>query len=298
MITAEQRELRRKHLGSSDAAPALGLSPWKSPRELWLEKTGQLKDVDLSNRLSVEMGNRFERPILDAALERMGLTAMFDEMRVHSGGILAANFDALAFDAGDDDAPLMPVEAKFADSPERWGPESAGLDGIPQEYAAQVVEQIAVAGAMRGFLAVYFAGRGRELRIYEIAPPAALVAGLEKTLTDWWHRHVVGMVPPEQEEPCDLETLARVIRAPGSSVEIDPGLLATWRAAAEVAKNASAEADAAKARVIEALGQAETGSVNGTEMVTYREQTRKGYIVADSTFRVLRATKACKGGGL
>ena len=229
-------------------------------------------------------------------MRRRGFTLIEVILALAITGVLAANFDALAFEGGDEDAPLMPVEAKFADSPERWGPASDGLDGVPQEYAAQCVEQIAVAGATRSFLAVYFAGKGRELRIYEIAPSAEIVAGLERTLTDWWQRHVVGMVPPEQAEPCDLETLARVIRKPGKVAEIDAGLVHDWRAAAEVAKNAQAEADARKARLIEALGDAESGAEGGVELVTYREQTRNAYMVSESSFRVLRATKAGKGG--
>lgn len=36
--------LRRKVIGGSDAAAVLGISPWKSRWQLWLEKTGQISD--------------------------------------------------------------------------------------------------------------------------------------------------------------------------------------------------------------------------------------------------------------
>ena len=37
-------EERRQGIGGSDAAAAVGLSPWKTRLELWLEKTGQTPD--------------------------------------------------------------------------------------------------------------------------------------------------------------------------------------------------------------------------------------------------------------
>lgn len=37
----EWLQIRNRGLGSSDAAAAIGLSPYKSPLELWLEKTGR-----------------------------------------------------------------------------------------------------------------------------------------------------------------------------------------------------------------------------------------------------------------
>jgi len=33
-------ELRRQGIGGSDAAAILGMNPWKSPMDVWLEKTG------------------------------------------------------------------------------------------------------------------------------------------------------------------------------------------------------------------------------------------------------------------
>ena len=43
-MTREQwLEERRKGIGGSDAAAIAGLSPWKSPVAVWLEKTGQVE---------------------------------------------------------------------------------------------------------------------------------------------------------------------------------------------------------------------------------------------------------------
>ena len=36
-------QVRQQGIGSSDAAAAVGLSPYKSPLQLWAEKTGQAR---------------------------------------------------------------------------------------------------------------------------------------------------------------------------------------------------------------------------------------------------------------
>lgn len=297
MITAEQKELRKKHLCASDAAPALGLSPYKSPVELWLEKRGEItEDESIGDRLPVQIGNACERPILEYAIQKLGLTeaSPANLMRVHDNGVLAANFDALAFEGSDEDAPFLPVEAKYAERREEWGPEQDGLDGIPQQYAVQMLTQIAVIGAPKGYLAAYLPGRYREVRIYECIPPAGMIEALETKLCTWWFDHVVKGARPEQSEPCTLEVLARRIRVPGKTVELDPGLITHWRELEDAAKRYEAEAKTAKAKVIEAMGDAEIG-VSPAGVVSYKEQARKEYTVAASTFRVCRFA-ASKGG--
>ena len=44
MPRAEWLELRRRGIGGSDAAAVCGLDPWRSPFEVWLDKTGLFVD--------------------------------------------------------------------------------------------------------------------------------------------------------------------------------------------------------------------------------------------------------------
>ena len=46
-------QVRQSGIGSSDAAVAIGLSPYKSPLSLWLEKTNRRPLPDLSNNEAV-----------------------------------------------------------------------------------------------------------------------------------------------------------------------------------------------------------------------------------------------------
>ena len=49
-------DIRQRGIGSSDAAVAVGLSPYKSALSLWLEKTGRKQPEDLSSKEAVLWG--------------------------------------------------------------------------------------------------------------------------------------------------------------------------------------------------------------------------------------------------
>src|ERR1035437_6214014 len=59
-------DLRAKSIGSSDAAVILGVSPWRTIRELWLEKTGKGKPQKQNS--SMARGNKLE-PVARAHFE-------------------------------------------------------------------------------------------------------------------------------------------------------------------------------------------------------------------------------------
>lgn len=67
MLRLDSREgwlgTRKRYIGGSDASAILGLNPWKSNVDLWLEKTGQVKAEDISYKECVQFGISAE-PIL------------------------------------------------------------------------------------------------------------------------------------------------------------------------------------------------------------------------------------------
>ena len=56
---------RTKTLGGSDMGTIMGCNPYKDRVDLWLEKTGRVAPVDLSNKPAVIWGNLQEEMILD-----------------------------------------------------------------------------------------------------------------------------------------------------------------------------------------------------------------------------------------
>ena len=51
---------RHEYIGGSDIAAIMGLSRWKTPLKLWLEKTQKTPAPDLSDNEAVELGTELE----------------------------------------------------------------------------------------------------------------------------------------------------------------------------------------------------------------------------------------------
>ena len=64
--------MRKAGIGGSDAAAVIGLSRWKSPFQVWLEKTGQTEPDDLSNNEYVYWGTVLEQAVADRFCELTG----------------------------------------------------------------------------------------------------------------------------------------------------------------------------------------------------------------------------------
>ena len=59
----EWLKARGHTIGGSDASAVVGMNPYKTNEELWLEKTGQVTPEDISGKSYVEYGNKAE-PLL------------------------------------------------------------------------------------------------------------------------------------------------------------------------------------------------------------------------------------------
>lgn len=59
----EEWLVNRKGIGGSDASAILGLNPYKTNQELWMEKKGQMSPVDISDKPYVKYGNDAESPL-------------------------------------------------------------------------------------------------------------------------------------------------------------------------------------------------------------------------------------------
>jgi putative phage-type endonuclease len=145
----EWHDWRKKGLTASDLPIILGLSPYKTPWQLWAEKVGKINPPDLTGNPHVQRGVRLE----DEA--RQQAEARYNEILLPLCGecsrwdILRASFDGL-------DSEMTPYEFK-APSDSVWNDiESNGVQSSTYKlYEAQVQTQCVVAGAKRGRLIFY-----------------------------------------------------------------------------------------------------------------------------------------------
>ena len=70
-LTAEHLAARKRGIGGSDAPAVLGVSPWRTPLDVYLDKTDQSDPVETTE--AMEWGSRLEDQIAAAAAERLGV---------------------------------------------------------------------------------------------------------------------------------------------------------------------------------------------------------------------------------
>ncbi|MBK0348939.1 YqaJ viral recombinase family protein [Aerococcaceae bacterium zg-ZJ1578] len=75
---AEWLTIRSKGIGGSDVGTLLGLNPFKSKYQLWLEKTGQLEASDISSNVAVQIGNELENLVARLFMQETGLQVQKD----------------------------------------------------------------------------------------------------------------------------------------------------------------------------------------------------------------------------
>jgi len=101
MSVEDWLEWRRKGLGGSDVAAALGKSRWQNPVEVYLLKTNQAEYKDLSNNEYVEWGKRLEDMVAvkfaeshpEFRVQRMNFITQHDDHE-----FMIANIDREIFD--------------------------------------------------------------------------------------------------------------------------------------------------------------------------------------------------------
>ena len=210
---------RNQGIGASEAAIVVGLSPWKTPLELWRDKRG------LSERgkptIPQRAGNALEPIVIEELEERIGkpVTNRQDQFFDKELPWRWATIDGLAGNAL--------VEAKTASSTDGWGDE--GTDQIPQQYIVQVQHAFACTGTEFAYVPVLFGTR--EFRVYEVQRNDDIIKAVTQHEKEFWRR-VQENDPPAISDSRDIK-----IRWPvdtGASVVADS---ATMSAYAELASH-------------------------------------------------------------
>lgn len=283
-ITPQQAIERQKYLGSSDAAAVLGLDPYRSAADIWLEKTGRA--TGFGGNEATERGSRLESVLLHWASDKLdgGNRFLTDRMVVHPSGLLACNLDAISFD----DTEI--IEAKTTVLDAEWGDE--GTDEVPDRVLVQVHHQFVCVPTVRiAWVPVLLPGfRSFDWRLYRVTRNDELAETIAARGTEFMERYVRTDTPPDDYRPT-MEVLKRVRREPGKIVTIPDVAVSLWQQAQARHKVTGEELERAAADVIGCIGDAE-GATCTLGTLTYMETTRKGYAVEPTTYRSLRFKKA------
>lgn len=198
-------DVRRKGIGSSDAAAAVGLNPYQSPLELWMHKTGKgdlLPAVDPNDETSPMYWGTLLEPIVAAHYtKRTGhrvrrVNAVLGHPQIPW---MLANIDREVVGAPD----VQILECKTA------GMNGAKLwkDGVPEYIQLQVMHQLAVTGKQAADVAVLICGQ--ELQVHRIERDETMITQLIALEAQFWE-----LVKHEQAPEADAsESCALALRS-------------------------------------------------------------------------------------
>jgi putative phage-type endonuclease len=239
----------RKGIGGSDIGALMGKSPWKSPFQLWAEKTGQLSD-DIEPSMPMKLGTAFE-----PAIRQLFQEENKDWLTVHETGtwqskensLLKANPDGIIEWK---DGELGVLEIKF--TRQYW-------DDLPEQYNLQVQHYLQVLGLKRGLVVAVAGGDWKE---FEVVRDDSLVEDI-KTSVRAFYDLVDAKQAPEYDGSNSTYETVRTLSEGLQEGEIELGAL--W------ANLVSTKADADYwANALQAQKSAVLAFMNGTKYGLYQ----------------------------
>jgi putative phage-type endonuclease len=209
---------RTKYIGGSDIGAILGLSRFRSPLEVWMEKTG--KAVKQLDSLPLRFGSFAEEFVASEYARATGFELLHDELiHIHpEHSFMCAHIDRFVLKSGST-TPSRILECKTANpfapfASSEWG--EVGSDEVPISYLCQCIWYMAITNLDRVDLAVLFGNS--DFRIYEITRDRELEAIVIEKATIFWQEHVLKDIPPPAISEQDCHALFGK-GDPGKSIE-------------------------------------------------------------------------------
>lgn len=168
MLTAKQKEAREHSLGSSDAPIVAGVSPYKSPLELYYQLHGELPRYTDEETQAQRIGSKLEPMIAELVAEDLGLKIRRLQTQRHKQYpfmVASLDFEIVNHPKGPG---VLEIKNRMGSKP---------FEHLPDDITLQVVQQLAVTnrewatvGVLFGFgkLVTYDVRRDKELEQYLI----------------------------------------------------------------------------------------------------------------------------------
>ncbi len=212
MEREEWLEVRNRGIGSSDAAAAVGLCPYKSQLELWMEKTGRtIRDDEPGQDSPMYWGTLLEPLVAGAYTEQTGrkVRRVNAVLQHPTYSFMLANVDREV--VGVPDVQILECKTAGEFGSRLW------RDGVPEYVQIQVQHQLAVTGKAAADVAVLLCGQ--KLEVHRIDRDEDVISRLIVLEARFWE-HVTEDTPP----PADgSESAARALRSlySGNDTSVD-----------------------------------------------------------------------------
>ena len=267
---ADWLEYRKQGIGGSDASVVCGINRYKSPVELWMEKTGQLPHQEAGE--AAYWGTQLEPFVRAEFTKRTGIevSRRNELLQSEEHPFMLANLDGIC--EVPDVGPCI-FEAKTASAYKvgEWE------DAIPDEYALQLAHYMAVTGYAGAYIAVLIGGNTFKWKFIE--RDEELISMLIQLETDFWNHVQDGTPPPLDGSDASAKFLAE--RFPNSRPkshiilpETADELLAQYDEACEELEAVTERKQKAENLLKEMIGENEVGTA-GDRIITWKSVSQE-----------------------
>lgn len=268
------RKYRTTGLGGSDIAAIMGISPYRTALDVWLEKTGRQLPEDISSNEAVYWGtvneanvaDRYARDHPKCKVMRINATLVGDE------DWKRANLDRMVI-RPDGKPEVLEIKTASAYKASEWDA------GVPAYYLTQVMWYLAITGWDMAHVAVLIGGN--DYREYDVPRDEEDVKAVVNAASVFWNDYVQADVMP-QVVGADVDSLASLMPqasdeyATPEDVDKAQHLIDLYMSASESAKQEKEVADDAKAKLCALIGDAK-GIQTDTAQVTWNRGERRRF---------------------
>ena len=279
MDRQEFLERRKQGIGGSDVAAVLGVSKWKTPYQLWLDKTSDTVEEKQSDIL--HFGQVLEQVVADEYARRNNAKVLRRNQmyRLTAHPELIANIDRYVVGGK-----ILECKTCSAYASDKFGD---GGDEVPDEYLLQVQHYMHVTGYHEADLAVLIGGN--EYRQFSLKYDADLANWAADKCVEFWQNYVATKTPPPATVNDDLNAYYNTVS--GSTVvasEEVAELLQEYKRIKAVEKEAKEDLEEIAAQVKLFAGENEIiTSADGKTLATWK----KGKDRATVDWKALAADK-------
>ena len=265
-------------LGGTDIGAILGLSPYKTPLELWSELVSgeQPASRDL---IHLRFGQHAESFIASEYERATNLfTTLHSPTLFHKKhGFMFGHVDRFVLETPDTPAvvdgtiiadKLVECKTSSAFSKNDWG--EPGTDQVPPLYLVQCAWYMAITECQSADLAVLIGNS--DFRVYTIERDMELEGLILSHSQHFWHEHVLGKKPPEPISVQDASILFPK-EAPNSSVLANEEILQSitaYRQACTQSQTLSEECEKLKLEILNYMGHAEKLTLGSKTLATWK----------------------------
>ena len=173
---------RDESIGASESGAILGLIPWRTAVDVWIEKTNETQPLE--DNLNMRLGRDLEPVIQKLFEEETNLKVRKDnKIRIDDEyNFITTNLDGVVI------GEKVPVEYKTMT---KWEGE------IPDYYYCQIQHQMMVTNTPYCYFVVLVLGFSKQLIVEKYDRDDVYISKMRKELVHFWNENVLNNVAPE-----------------------------------------------------------------------------------------------------